>query len=95
MAIPGFTNAPRDHTRNIAMPIYEYTCEKCGATTEALRKMNEADAPIVCEKCGSENMHRAHSVFAAGGGRDAGGDMPLPMGGGGCACGDPNGPCNL
>ncbi|MFW6060382.1 MAG: FmdB family zinc ribbon protein [Phycisphaeraceae bacterium] len=77
------------------MPIYEYACEQCDAVTEALRKMSEADEPIVCEKCGSDRTKRAHSVFAAGSG-DGGGDMSLPVGGpGGCPCGDPNGPCNL
>ena len=79
------------------MPIYEYLCEACGQKTEALRKMSDADAPIVCEHCGGEKTKRAHSVFAAGGGES--GDMPLPMGGGpgsgGCPCGDPSGPCNM
>ncbi len=45
------------------MPIYEYTCEKCGATTEALCKMDEADAPFACEKCGSEKTETRPQRF--------------------------------
>lgn len=79
------------------MPIYEYVCEQCGRRSEALRKMDEADAPLACEGCGSERTKRAHSVFAAGGSENAP-DVSLPTGapaGGGCACGDPTGPCNF
>jgi putative FmdB family regulatory protein len=33
------------------MPIYEYTCRKCGAHVEALQKIS--DKPLVkCKKCG-------------------------------------------
>jgi hypothetical protein len=56
--------------------------------------MSEADAPIACESCGSEDTARGHSVFAPAGASGES-DMPdLPMGGG-CACGDPNGPCAM
>ena len=77
------------------MPIYEYVCADCGQISESLRKMADADEPIACEKCGSEQTHRRQSVFAAAGGeRD---DVSLPMSGegGGCPCGDPAGPCNI
>lgn len=36
------------------MPIYEYTCQKCGYTTEKLRSMTLRDAPIQCGECGSK-----------------------------------------
>ncbi len=49
------------------MPIYEYICSKCEKTTEALRRMSEADEPIACEHCGSKKTKRAQSVFAASG----------------------------
>ena len=75
------------------MPIYEYVCQDCGTRTEALRKMDEADAPLACGKCGSEKTRRAHSVFAACG-SDNGGDMAMPACEG-CAYDDPNGPCRL
>ncbi|HEX7008689.1 MAG TPA: zinc ribbon domain-containing protein [Phycisphaeraceae bacterium] len=76
------------------MPVYEYACEDCGAVTEALRKMAEADAPLACERCGSERTRRAHSVFTAGGSSPSSGDVPLPIGGCG-RCGNPYGSCSL
>lgn len=66
------------------MPIYEYECEDCGHVTEALRRMGEADQPVACESCNSQNTHRQHSVFAAQGG---GANHELPMGGTPGACG--------
>lgn len=75
------------------MPVYEYVCEKCHTTTEALRKMADADAELACEQCGGAKMTRKHSVFAAGAAAPGGGDVSLPMGGGGCGCGNPHGPC--
>jgi putative FmdB family regulatory protein len=78
--------------KGFTMPMYEYQCEACGHVTEALRRMGDADQALACENCGSDKTQRAQSVFAAGGSKDSA--MPdLPMGGG-CACGDPNGPCN-
>ena len=73
------------------MPVYEYACSKCGHTTEALRRMADADASIACEKCGSTKTQRAQSVAAvatSGGG----GDASLPMGGC-CPCGKNQGAC--
>ena len=76
------------------MPVYEYDCEACGAITEALRKMADADAGLACESCGSTKTRRRHSTFMARG--SEGGRMALPVsgGGGGCGCGNPQGPCN-
>lgn len=75
------------------MPVYEYVCADCGATTESLRRMADADQPQKCSKCGSGKTKRAHSVFATSAG---GKETPsLPMGGGCGRCGDPNGPCSL
>ena len=75
------------------MPVYEYTCESCGKTSEALRKMSDADAPRACESCGSAKTQRAHSVFAAATG-SSDGQTSLPMGGCG-KCGDPRGSCSM
>jgi len=47
------------------MPIYEYQCKICGKRFEALRSFSQADAPIKCEVCQSENTHRSISVFNA------------------------------
>ena len=43
------------------MPIFEYTCEKCGKDFEALLFGN--DKPI-CDKCGSEKVIKKFSVFS-------------------------------
>lgn len=78
------------------MPIYEYNCEKCEHTTEALRPMSQADTPLACEACGSGKTTRRQSEFAAGASKSGTGSMPSPPGGGGCGhCGDPNGPCGM
>jgi putative FmdB family regulatory protein len=47
------------------MPIYEYTCDKCGSRFEVLRPIKEADTPIPCNACDSNRTHRAISVFYA------------------------------
>ena len=47
------------------MPLYEYICDQCHARFEALRSMNQANAPIACEQCGSFHTHRQPSVFSA------------------------------
>jgi len=47
------------------MPIYEYQCTRCGAEFQELRGMGQADAPIPCPVCQSEDTHRVLSLFAA------------------------------
>lgn len=47
------------------MPLYEYVCLDCRTPFEALRRMAEADAPIVCQQCESEHTLRTLSVFSA------------------------------
>jgi len=47
------------------MPLYEYTCSNCETRFDALRAMSDADAPIACPKCESENTRRAISLFSA------------------------------
>lgn len=76
------------------MPVYEYVCEKCEKTTELLRAMRDADAKASCSHCGSENVKRAQSVFAAAGASTSSGERSLPMGGCG-RCGDPRGSCSM
>lgn len=77
------------------MPMYEYFCEKCEKTTEALRPMAQADEPIACEHCNSSKTKRAHSVFSAGASSTSGpADFCPPMGSCG-ACGDPRGSCSM
>ncbi len=49
------------------MPIYEYICGACGELFSKLRKMREADAPVSCPKCGSNEAKRQISACAIGG----------------------------
>ena len=45
------------------MPIYEYKCEACGHTLEALQKLS--DPPLaLCESCGTEALRRLISAPA-------------------------------
>lgn len=45
------------------MPIYEYQCQSCKASTEALQKIS--DAPLVdCPKCGQPALKKKVSAAA-------------------------------
>ena len=48
------------------MPMYEYRCRDCGKKFEMLRRMQDADAGILCPDCESEEVERLLSAFAAG-----------------------------
>ncbi len=48
------------------MPLYEYHCRDCGATFEMLRRIKDADSDLECPKCGSTEVERQFSTFAAG-----------------------------
>lgn len=73
------------------MPVYEYVCKECGNRFDALRTMSQADAPIACEGCRSQNTERALSVFfASSGGKivAGGGSSCSSCAGGSCStCG--------
>ncbi len=43
------------------MPIYEFTCEDCGKSSELIVR---SDTQIACEHCGSEKLKRELSSFA-------------------------------
>jgi putative FmdB family regulatory protein len=47
------------------MPLYEYICQDCGNHFDALRSMKDADKPIHCSQCDSENTSRQLSLFFA------------------------------
>ncbi len=70
------------------MPLYEYICQECKTRFDALRPMAQADAPIACPECGSNNTSRAISLFAAIGSEGV-------IAGGGSSCGSctPSGAC--
>lgn len=62
------------------MPIYEYICKECGHRFEALRSMKDADSPIACTECHSEQTRRALSLcYSQSGGHALAGST-----GGGC-----------
>ncbi|MHC4884318.1 MAG: FmdB family zinc ribbon protein [Planctomycetota bacterium] len=66
------------------MPIFEYTCKKCG---ELFEELVRSDTVVECPKCGSQKVEKELSVFSAasGGGDDA--PPPCFTGEGGCGMG--------
>ena len=80
------------HCRNLStlgrtdpMPIYEYSCRKCGQTVELLQKMGADSAGAPCPGCGADALAKKLSV-----------PSPAQLGGPGPAtCAMPNrqGPC--
>lgn len=68
------------------MPIYEFSCLKCGTDQEILVR---SENDVKCESCGSSKLEKMLSVPAApsiGSGRDLPvcGPMPTSRSGGGC-----------
>lgn len=49
------------------MPIYEYSCQKCGKVFEKLTKACSRDEEMECPECGSKETKRIFSVFGVGG----------------------------
>ena len=72
------------------MPIYEYRCESCQSSFEALVTRSEPQAE--CPGCGSQNLAREMSVFASSvsggnGAAQTASPAPAPRGcGSGCGC---------
>jgi putative FmdB family regulatory protein len=57
------------------MPIYEYSCDECGEKFELFVRSVSRQSDLTCPKCGSQNVHKAISLFGvggAGGSREAG-----------------------
>lgn len=54
------------------MPIYEYRCEECGETLEILQSMAAGSEGLTCPACGSEQLSKTFSTFAAATGSPAG-----------------------
>lgn len=72
------------------MPIYEYRCQNCERSFEAL--VTRGDPQAQCPQCGGQELIRELSTFASGGGNGGSGEASaVPMGraccGGGCGCG--------
>lgn len=51
------------------MPIFEYVCNVCGQKFEKLEKSG-ADDERKCPACGSSDVSKAMSIFAASGSSD-------------------------
>lgn len=75
-----------------AMPVYDYRCNACGATLEALRPHLAADQAVTCP-CGATDSTRLPSLISRPQGSSNGGQLPIagsPSGGGccggGCGC---------
>ena len=70
------------------MPLYEYRCGGCERKTEQLVLAGDLASPPVCPSCGSHDLHRLLSTFAAqagdGGKSDASFDPGTACGGGAC-----------
>jgi putative FmdB family regulatory protein len=47
------------------MPIYEFECRECHRKTTALVMVRDRAADVRCRKCGSANLERLWSRFAA------------------------------
>jgi putative FmdB family regulatory protein len=69
------------------MPLFEYQCKTCHAGFERILRATES-ATAACPQCGSANVRKAVSSFAA---FSAGADG-MRMVGGGC-CGGREGAC--
>jgi putative FmdB family regulatory protein len=48
------------------MPVYEYECEACGRTFELFVRSVKRENTPVCPHCGSEQVHKAISLFGVG-----------------------------
>ena len=64
------------------MPLYEYECNDCGATFEAMVAFKDADK-MVCELCGSKHVDRLMSTFCSSVSSGGGGSAAAPACGGG------------
>lgn len=46
------------------MPVYEYRCPKCGERFEKFVRSFNAQAEVVCPRCGNKEVEKAVSLFA-------------------------------
>lgn len=46
------------------MPIYEYSCKKCGKVMELLQKVGTQSAGVPCPACGADTLTKVLSVTA-------------------------------
>jgi putative FmdB family regulatory protein len=72
------------------MPLVEYACQKCENLFEVLQGVTSEAEDLICPDCGSRNVERVLSTFAAKIAPSRGSaPAPSPAAGrcgGGCAC---------
>lgn len=72
------------------MPMYDYRCEGCGDTFEAIVSSSTSTDPVPCPACGETHTARKLiSAFAVGASRSPAPRMAAPPCG---SCDDPRGP---
>jgi putative FmdB family regulatory protein len=59
------------------MPIYEYTCKRCGERLEVLQRVGAGSEGLRCPRCRSHELERQASTFAG----SASGSGCAPRGG--------------
>jgi putative FmdB family regulatory protein len=67
------------------MPLLEYRCAACEKTSEVLVLAGDEPSRAECPSCGSAEMSRLLSTFAAHAGSGGSREAALPCGGGACA----------
>lgn len=82
----------RIRKRGLFVPMIEFRCLKCGKLFDELVRTAKEDRDLACPECGTQQIERKLSVFAA---RSAEQPASLPRGGGCGRCGDPGGPCSI
>ena len=45
------------------MPIYEYSCKKCGYAFETFRGIHSNQEQVECPKCGEKHSERIYSIY--------------------------------
>jgi putative FmdB family regulatory protein len=77
------------------MPIYEYHCSECGSTFEELVLAKQSEA-VKCSGCGSSEVERKFSTFAAQTSNGSTASKAPSFEGGSCGCGaGPAGMCGM
>lgn len=66
------------------MPLYEFTCRRCGHVFEELLSLGEAAAgKVACPACGAKAVDKGFSSFATTSGSGGSGGAPAGCGRGG------------
>lgn len=63
------------------VPIYEYTCEKCGHVFEVMQRMGADGSGLTCPVCAAAHPVKKFSIFASSGtGASSGGGSAASSG---------------